>query len=354
MKRDQLISIFFIALLIFVVYQIFSIFSPFAQAIFWSAILAFAFYPLYDILKKTLKTHEVLTALTMTFLICLIVIPPVVILLVNATEQAIQLYQSTVLYIRNGNFEIIIEKIRVLPWTQKMEAGVFKWDIIKQTIESWILNSTRAFGNFTASQVGVITKNAFLVLLNVIAMIFLVFIFLKDGDKIYRFLYDIAPLEEVTKRHIFRHINTTFAAVIRGQVLTSLVQATLAGILYTALGLPVPLLFATATFITSLIPVVGASGTWIPIVVYLYFQQLYVKAIILFLIGTLVISMMDNILKPAIIGEKTKLPYFLLFFGILGGIKLYGIMGIFIAPVVLSLFFALVKIFQENYLANKS
>jgi predicted PurR-regulated permease PerM len=74
------------------------------------------------------------------------------------------------------------------------------------------------------------------------------------------------------------------------------------------------------------------------------------KAAILFIFGALVISLIDNLMKPALIGERTRLPYFLLFFGIFGGIKLYGLMGIFIAPVVLSLFFALVKIYQEKYL----
>jgi predicted PurR-regulated permease PerM len=75
-----------------------------------------------------------------------------------------------------------------------------------------------------------------------------------------------------------------------------------------------------------------------------------VKAVILFVFGAFVISVIDNVMKPALIGEKTRLPYFLLFFGILGGLKLYGLMGIFIAPVVLSLFFALVKIYQEKFL----
>jgi predicted PurR-regulated permease PerM len=78
-------------------------------------------------------------------------------------------------------------------------------------------------------------------------------------------------------------------------------------------------------------------------------MQSYVKAAILFVLGAGLISIVDNVMKPALIGERTKLPFFLLFFGILGGIKLYGLLGIFLAPVILSLFFALVKIFQEKF-----
>ena len=181
-------------------------------------------------------------------------------------------------------------------------------------------------------------------------MTFLLFIFLKDGEKIYRFIYEIAPLERKNKQPLFGQINDTFSAVIRGQLLTSLTQALVAGVIFWFLGLPLPVLFAAVTFITSMIPVVGASAVWLPLVVYLLTLGQQGRALVLFVFGVLVISLIDNLMKPALIGEKTRLPYFLLFFGILGGIKLYGLMGIFIAPVILSLFFALVKIYQEKYL----
>ncbi len=350
MTKDQLISLFFIALLIFIVYQVLNIFSPFVHATFWSAILAFGFYPFYAKFRKMVKTHDAIAAFLATFVIFLIVIPPMVVLVVNVTGQAIELSQATVNYIREGKLEQLIEQIREFSVVQRLEAQVFEWNILKDSLETWILNSTRAVGNFTASQVGNITKNFFIVILNIVLMVVLVFIFLKDGHKIYQFIYDIAPLEKANKESIFMHINETFAAVIRGQLLTCLVQALIAGLIFWVLGIPVPIIFALALFISSLIPFIGATGVWLPLVIFLVIQQSYVKAIILLLVGVFIISLIDNILKPAIIGEKTRLPYFLLLFGILGGVAVYGLMGIFLAPVVLSLFFALIKIYQEKYL----
>ena len=180
-------------------------------------------------------------------------------------------------------------------------------------------------------------------------MSFLTFIFFKHGEKIYNFIYEIAPFEKETKKALFKQINETFVAVIRGQLLTSVTQAAVAGILFTALGVPIPLFFTFLIFLTSLIPILGAASVWLPIVIYLALTHLYTKAIILFVVGCFGISLLDNIMKPAIIGEKTKLPYFLLFFGIMGGMKFYGLMGIFRAPVVLSIFFALIKIYREKY-----
>jgi len=350
MTREQFISLFFIALLIVVIHQICLIFSPFFRAIFWSGILAFGFYPLYGRLRRALKPRETLAAFLMTLGIFLLVVPPVILLAINLTGQAVDLYQGASAYIREGRLEQLVEQIRSIALVQRIEVSLFQWEPLKQNVADWLLNSTRAIGNFAAAQAGTVTKNILLVALNTVLMTVLLFIFLKDGEKIYQFLYDIAPFEEKNKKSLFKQVNETFAAVIRGQLLTSLTQAVVAGFVFWILGLPVPILFAALTFLIALIPVLGASGVWFPLVIYLVTLQQYGRAIVLFFFGTLVISLIDNLMKPALIGEKTKLPYFLLFFGILGGLKLYGLMGIFIAPVILSLFFALTKIYQEKFL----
>lgn len=349
MTRDQFVSLCFIALLLFVVWEIILIFAPFAKAIFWSAILAFAFYPLYTRLRKNLKPNDTLAAVLMTALIFLIVIPPVALIVVNVAAQAIELYQTTSEFVRQGGPEQLIEHIRSLGFVQKIEARVFEWEPLKQHASDWILNSSRSLGNLVAGQVGNITKNLFVVGLNIFLMTMLIFVFLKDGERIYGFLYRIAPLEEKNKKAIFKQINDTFSAVIRGQLLTSFTQAVAVGVIFWFLNLPVPIFFAFLTFLTALIPVAGAASVWVPMCLYLVTIHDKKRAIILLVLGLLV-SQIDNVMKPALIGEKTRLPYFLLFFGILGGLKLYGIMGIFLAPVVLSLFFALVKIYQEKYL----
>ncbi len=352
MTRDQLVSLFFIALLVFVVYEIFLIFSPFVQAIFWSAILAFAFYPLYQRLKRSaiFKPHETLTAVLMTILIFLLVIPPVVMLIISLADQTINFYQMAIDFVRRGEIERLIDQVRSFSMIQRIETRLFQWEPLKENATTWIISSTGEIGNFAAAQAATLTKNILLNSLNVLFMTFLLFVFLKDGQKIYQFIYQIAPLEERTKRSIFRQINGTFEAVIRGQILTSLVQATVAGTIFWILELPVPLLFAALTFLATLIPVAGASIVWVPVVVHLMMSHQYVKGTVLLVLGLFVISLIDNIMKPALIGERTKLPYFLLFFGILGGIRLFGLIGIFTAPLILSLFFALTKIYQEKYL----
>ena len=350
MKHEQIISFFFIAALAFIIYQVFNIFAPFFTAIFWAAILTFAFYPVYARLRAAFPKRNNSIALLMTASVFLIVVPPLIMILINMTTQIIEFSHWIYSYVREGKLEQLVEQIRELPLFQKAQAHLFAYDSVKNTLSSWLLSGTKTIGNLAATQAAAFTKNIFFVLLNVLFMSVLTFIFFKHGEKIHRFIYEIAPFEKETKKALFDQIHETFVAVIRGQLLTSITQAALAGILFTALGVPVPLFFTFLIFLTSLIPVLGAASVWLPIAVYFLFMQLYGKAIILFVVGFFVISMVDNVMKPAIIGKRTKLPYFLLFFGILGGMKLYGLMGIFLAPAVLSLFFALIKIYREKYL----
>ncbi|MFH1800275.1 MAG: AI-2E family transporter [Candidatus Omnitrophota bacterium] len=349
MKREQFISFFFIAILGFIIYEVFNIFAPFFTAIFWAAILAFAFYPLYEKLRKWFPKRNNSIALLMTVAVFLVVIPPLVFIIINMTTQIIEFSQWAYSYVRDGKLEQLVDQVRELPWFQNIQSHIFASQTLKDSLSSWSLGTTKTLGNLAATQAGAFTKNIFFIILNVFFMSFLTFIFFKHGEKIYNFIYEIAPFEKETKKALFKQIHETFVAVIRGQLLTSVTQAAVAGITFTALGVPLPLFFTFLIFLTSLIPVLGAASVWFPIAVYLLIMQLYGKAIALFVVGFLGISLIDNFMKPAIIGERTKLPYFLLFFGIMGGMKFYGLMGIFLAPAVLSIFFALIKIYREKY-----
>ena len=348
MTRNQFITYCFIALLFFVVFQVLLILSPFKNAIFWAGIFAFGFYPIYARLKKKMPGRGTLSAFLMTLLIILMVVVPIILILVNVVKEAIQLSQFIYEFIRAGKLEQMISDIRHIHWVEKLETRVTAWEPVQQNLTNTALNLSKNLGNYAASQLATFTKNILFISVNAFFMFFMLFMFFKDGEAAYNFIYHIAPLEEKTKKAIFGQINETLAAVLRGQILTSLTQAVLLGIIFAVLGLPLPIFFAAVTFILAMIPVAGAATVWLPFTIYLALNQHYQKAIILGLLGLFGISMVDNIIKPLLIGEKTKLPYFLLFFGILGGIQLYGLVGIFLAPVVLSLFFALVKIYQER------
>lgn len=347
-QRKQIISIFFFALLLFVIYQLLRVFSPFFRAFFWAAILTFAFYPFHQSVRKLLK-NESLAAFVTTLGIVALVLPPSFLILTNLVTQTLELYQLAKVFVREGGLQSILQTVQVHSWFVSIQERVLSSDLLQQNVSNLILRTTQFLANFSTSYLAALTKNVFVVLLNTILVVIFLFFLVRDGEKIYRFIYELTPLEEKDRRAIFGKINDAFAGAIRGQLVTSLTQGFLAGVTFSALSLPAPLLFGFVTFVTSLIPITGASTVWLPFAIYLFLADQTAKAVILTLIGTFVISLSDNLLKPILIGERTKTPVFLLFLGIVGGVQAYGMTGIFLGPVFITLFFALIRIYQEQY-----
>lgn len=347
-QRKQVIYIFFFGLLLFVSYQLLRIFSPFFQTFFLSAMLSFAFYPLHQLLKKAFK-NETLSALTTTAVIVLAVFPPTLVVLTNLVGQTLDLYKEVRVYIKEGGVETFIQTIQSYGWFQTFQEKVLTSELLKENLSNILLKATQALANLATAQLGAITKNAFLIPVNVLLIIFFLFFLIRDGEKIYRFVYELTPMEDADRTVVFSKLNDVFAGVIRGQLFTSIMQGILAGVCFFFLQLPAPLFFGVATFFTSTIPITGASTVWVPFAAYLFLTHQIHKAIILTLIGIFVISLSDNILKPILIGEKTKIPVSLLFLGIFGGLRIYGMIGIFLGPIFITLFFALVKIYQARY-----
>jgi len=132
-------------------------------------------------------------------------------------------------------------------------------------------------------------------------------------------------------------------------VLRDLAQGVLTWVALWSLGLPYTAFLGVVAGFLSLIPFVGAAGVWIPCTIYLAASGDLVRAIILLVYGSLVISMVDNVLRPLLIGGQTRLPTLFLFFGILGGVQTYGVLGIFLGPVLLAIVLAFIRIYQEQF-----
>lgn len=349
MKREQIVSYFFVGLFIFILYELTLIFSPFITAASWAAVLAFAFYPLYSKIQDLPRINQSLAALVATALVILIVVIPAAFVVVSLMQETIELYYKLSNYIRMGGLERFVEQIRqtaTSEWAQKLW---LVWNPFQKDASEVVLQGAKGIGNFAALQLAALTKNLFLWILNLVLIAFLLFFFFRDGKAMYGFIYKLVPMAKKNKEVVANKINETLAAVIRGQFLTCIVQGTIAGFTFWILRLPLPFFFGFLTFLTAMIPITGAATVWVPFAIYLLLDHQTEKWIALAIIGTFGISLSDNILKPILIGEKTKLPIFLLFLGILGSMKLYGFRGIFLGPVVLALFFALAKIYREEY-----
>lgn len=349
MQKEQIVSYFFVALFLFVLYQIALIFSPFFSAISWAAILAFAFYPIYQKILTVTRWNTNVVSFLVTSLVILIVVIPAAIVLLSLMKEAIELYNNVSDYITSGRMEEFIVQLREKARSEWTHQFWLRWDPLQKELSDTLLQTAKRLGNFAALNLAAFTKNLFLWILNLIFIAFLLFFFFKDGKAMYDFMYQLIPMARKNKEVLSKKINDTFSAVIRGQFVTCIIQASIAGFTFWILGLPLPFFLALLTFIACMIPVSGAATIWAPIVVYLFATHQIGKAVSLLIIGVFVISLSDNFLKPVLIGEKTRLPVLLLFLGILGGVKVYGFIGLFLGPIILSLFFVLARIYREEY-----
>lgn len=346
MTRNLLIGLFLIGLLVFILAQVIFILAPFVNPLFWGGLIAFSFYPVHQRIMRLCRGNENVAAGVSTAALFLTFVPLLTVIIFSLAGESVRLYHWTMAFIQDRRYEAVVDRLRSIHWLFHLKSVVSQWGFFHDAVRL----ATSSLGHVAAAQAAVVTKSLVIVPFHFFLMMFMIFFFLRDGEKIYRFLFAITPMEEHHKKDVFDQVTATFEAVIRGQLLTALVQAILAGIAFWILGVPLPIFFAALTFLAALVPVFGAPLVWFPFVLYFLFENMTGKAVALFLVGTFVISLVDNLLKPMLIGEKTKLPYLVLFLGILGGMQAYGLIGIFVAPVVLSLFFALIRIYREQYL----
>jgi len=352
-ERKQIIFFSFFAVFIYVFYQTLRVFSPFFIAFFWSCVLTYAFFPLQQFLHSRFKQKTGLTAFVSTCAVVLVVVIPGVIIGQVLVQDILDGYQLLIEYLRGDLFQQHIQHIYQWPWVQWLQQKISDSSLIQEKILGSATQFSQFLANHVVGQFANLTKNAVLLILNLALIICLMFILFQNGHRLSRWLFELTPLEETDKKHLFEKINQTFSAVIRGQLLTSLVQGGLAGIIFYFLGIPMAVFWGFLTFVASMIPFFGSATVWVPFAGYLFLTGSSKKALILTLLGVFVISLSDNLIKPLVINQKVRLPLFLLFLSILGGLSVYGFTGIFLGPIVLTLFFVFIEIYQSRYFPSQ-
>lgn len=350
-NRENLFAAAFIAILLTVLWLVFNILRPFWVDFMWALILALTCYPLFARLKALFRGRGGIAALILTVLLFIALVLPGSFIMVNLGKETRDAYKALSKISFSEKGLLLAHKIR----DSSLQPFLERWGIEPEQTEALILNGIAAglrdVPKIIGEQVSAIFKNLALFFLHLLFVMLGFFFFLRDGLRYARFLVSLLPLEKLYQDRVVGAFSKTVTAVVRSMFVTAFVQGILAGTGFAIAGVPVPVLLGVLTFITSFIPFLGAASVWVPATVYLIVQEEFLKGIGLGLYGFLVISTVDNFIKPWIIGESMKVPVFVLFFTILGGLKVYGVIGIFIGPIILSLGMAFLTIYREIYLS---
>ena len=348
MSRQQLFAAFFLVVLCFLLYQLYQILQIFLVPLTWAALLALIFYPVQAELTRRLGGRNGLAAFIFTTVVILVVMVPTVFVSILLANESVALYQRTTEFLSGDGPGLLLARIehlvpqRVLDAVRSLLAG--------GTIDvaALVRSGTSAASGFLVSQAAGVAKNVAQFVANFFLTTVALFFFFRDGARMVRVVRDSLPMERVHKDELLGRLYETVSAVVQGSLVTAAAQGLLAGVGYWALGVPFSLVFGCATALMSLVPM-GPPLVWGGVAAYLFVTGAVLRGVLLVVWGVLAVGTVDNFLRPLIIGGRTEIPTVLLFFGILGGLNAYGFIGVFLAPVVIAILVATVRIYRDQY-----
>jgi predicted PurR-regulated permease PerM len=263
------------------------------------------------------------------------------------THEAAGAVEQVQRFLQSGGLERWADRLRELAWIP-LWRWLSSWlDTTAIDLRGILLRSMNSGANFLVEQMTVGAANLFIIVLKFLLMLLTLFFVFRDGDSFYRWVRSTLPFAPAQQERIFGRLGQTVNAVTYGISITAAVQGLLAGLLYWILGVPFPAFWGLLTGIVAPIPLGGTGLVWGPAGVYLIATESLVRGIILLACGALVVSTIDNVLKAYLISGRTKLPPLILFFAILGGLRAYGVLGVFVGPLLLALVIDGVALYRD-------
>ena len=333
-------------LLALVTIAFFWILLPYYGAIFWAVILGILFAPLQRHLLIRFGRRRNLAAAATTLVCLLVAILPVIITSALLVQEGATLYQR----IESGQLDIAgyVEHGKdMLPAFAQHgldNMGMGNLDGLRDKITKWATQGSQ----FLAGQAFSFGQGTFEFLVSFGIMLYLLFFFLREGAELARKVRQAVPLPEQQKRRLQLKFKRVVRATVKGNLLVAITQGALGGLIFWILDIPSALVWAVLMAFLSLLPAVGAGIVWAPVAVYFVLVGALWKGIVLTAFGVLVIGLVDNLLRPILVGKDTRMPDYLVLVSTLGGLAVFGLNGFVIGPLIAALFISSWAIFAST------
>ena len=305
---------------------------PFTMPVFWALILAILLQPLWRLMEERLPFGPVGRGLLVLLLITLVVFVPLVLLGLALPGQVNALIEMAPTY--QASFMKIVHDL--LSWLPPGISSELQAEFAADTSTNY-----SDVGRTVFSYLGSAASSTFSLFAQFGVMLYVLFFFLVDGKRIWDAACSYLPFnDQLTQRLGERFVIITKAAVL-GVFVIAVAQGAVAGVIYWILGVQAPVALGVATIVAALIPAIGSGLVWVPVAIFLAINGQVTEAVILLAAGFLVISMVDNLLRPRLVGRSTQIPDWVIMVTTLGGLSLIGAAGIVIGPMIAGITFAL-------------
>jgi predicted PurR-regulated permease PerM len=326
-----------------------SILKPFFGAILWAGLLAFLLAPVTRRLARALGGRSGLAALLVTAAGALFVLIPAVVTAVIFARQARDLV---------AGLQVLAERYKIAQASDVFQVPALdrlvQWisgltGVQTQDIQGWAIEGSKALltllvaasGSFFAGVLGVVVELGLTLML--------LFFFVRDGEQAVVRALTLVPLSTQRKEHLVGHLSAVTRALALGTLLTALCQGTLIGLAFAFTGLPSPVVFGVLASLSALIPLVGSALVSIPAAFVLLAHGRVGAAIFLVVWGLVVVSLVDNIVRPLVVSGRAQISTLPVLLGLIGGLATFGAIGVILGPVVVALALALIQFAQEEH-----
>ncbi|MFA7437599.1 AI-2E family transporter [Castellaniella sp.] len=335
----------FLLLLIAVSIAFFSILLPFYAALFWGGVLAVLFSPLQRFMLRVTGQRSGLAALLSLLCIICIVILPMLFIAGSLANEVASLYSR----INSGQLNLgrhYAQIISALPvsvhgWLDSYGFGNLL--DIREKLSAGALEVSQ----WLARQAVNIGQNTFQFVIGLGVMLYLLFFLLRDGPELAARIKHVIPLEDNYRHDLLLKFATVVRATVKGNIVIAAAQGLLGGLMFAFLGIQGPLFWGVVMGVLSLLPAVGASLIWAPVAIYFLVTGDLWQGVLLILFGLLVIGLLDNLLRPILVGKDTKLPDYVVLVSTLGGLSAFGLNGFVIGPLFAALFITCWDMFPD-------
>lgn len=319
---------------------------PFYGAVLWAIVVAVIFAPVQRRLLQSMQGRSGLAAAATVLIIIAMVLLPLAIIAASLAQEA----SSLVVKIQSGEYNFGSYLQRILEALPAWATGLIeRFNLTSfSAIREWLASGLMKGGQVLAPQALSLGANTFEFMIGLGIMLYLLFFLLRDGSALAERIEDAIPLRGDQKTALVTRFVDVVRATVKGGILVAMAQGTLGGIAFWFLGIHAALLWGVLMAFLSLIPAVGAGLVWVPVAIYFLATGAIWQGIGLFLYGVLVIGLVDNLLRPFLIGKDTKLPDYVVLISTLGGIQVFGLNGLVIGPLIAAMFMVSWEIFSAS------
>jgi len=318
---------------------------PFYTAILWAIILAIVFHPAQQFLVRRLKGREGLAALLSVLMCVCLVIVPVVVVLASIAQESSSLYRQ----VSSEEFDL---RGRIGSFVSALPSFIERWTPIqlgnfpdlRDKFSGAILQTSQSM----AGRVVNIGETTLSFAVGSGVLLYLLFFLFRDGERLVAAIRRAMPFSDDHSAKLLEKFTSVVNATVRGNIIIAIIQGTIGGVTFWMLGIEAALLWGVVMTFFSMLPAVGAAIVWGPAALFFMFTGAWVKAAILVLVGLLIIGLIDNLLRPPLVGKNAKLPDYVVLVSTVGGMALFGINGFIIGPLIAALFISAWSLFEKE------